>query len=1329
MVRASAANGAITDVIHTITIDPQALEYSVEGSDVVGSCPQVKAQTMDTNPIYLATGDKVQQEVDFTIGKLAFSRSYHSQSTFNGAMGYGWNWNFGWKLSLPTSGKIKIRRGGGKLMLFKDDGTGSYVRQLERQDERVIATAAGWRYTMHDRSYADFDTAGRLIALTSEAGQGVTVSYDANGYPASITGPFGRQLVIGSDSAGRITTLTGPTGRSWQYGYDGKGNLISVTYPDGSSKQYRYADSNDLHNLTGIIDEAGRQYATYAYDAQDRTVLSEHLAGKRHTVVYNSDNTVTLTEADGTVRTLTVGSAQGVFSITAVSDNSCSCGSATSFTLNPATGELVESADKMGVRNSYLYDANGRLLSQTDAVGTADARTISHSYDAAGHMLTTTDTLGYVTAYAYDPYGRQTALTDAYGNTQSWTWNGNSTLASTRSAGGIVTSYSYDALGQLTTITQADGSARHFVYDAAGRLITLTDEAGAVTQYSYDARDRLLATTYADGSSESVQYDAAGDAVTVTNRAGLITSYRYDSEHRPISMTRPDGSVQNITVDAKGNVTAQTVLEASGATALSEQMSYDANRRLTSVTHADNTGQQYSYDMLGRLLTTTDEAGRITTNQYDSLGRLISSTNPANETVHYSYDAMGRKVSVTDAAGATTLFSYDALGRVLQESSPDHGTVHYSYNADGQVVSKIDGNGVETQYGYDAMGRIHTISYPADASRNVTFSYDSAGRLVSMSDASGSTSYSYDAMSRITAANWTPNGAALTLHTGYGYDSAGRLASFTYPTGNRALYHFDHAGRLNAITTSVGTTPLSNVTYNALGEVTAQHFGNGIQEARSYDNRGRLTAISAGNVFNRAINWSPVSTISAISDSLNPAQSQSFAYDAADRLTSATGAYGSLNYGYDANSNRQSRSDATGAAAYQYGTSSNRLLQAGAVNYTLDAAGNRLADDRYSYSYGVNNRLIGVSDRAGAVIANYVHNGKGERVIKQAGGTTTYFAYDLSGNLIGEYDVSGAVILEHGYGVTGLLTSAGSGWSNARWYHNDHLGTPQVVTDNAGQAVWTVSQTPFGITTINEDPDGNGVKVSNNFRFPGQYFDAETGLNYNYFRTYDPYTGRYTQADPIGLGGGMNRFGYVGGNPVGQSDSSGLFIDAALDAGFILYDLYLLVTDNFINDCDNLSTNLAALGADVGGLFVPAATGLGLGVRATEATSTLKKIDPNKVNFSQRTVSSDVNKYTSDMSTGKWDWDRSGPLTVMERDGQLVSYDNRRLMAAQQAGLGQVPIQLVKPNDLRPSGTQTWEQSFRDRFKDKRNGWAGGVVPNTGLKDKPSVVHWLRNRR
>jgi RHS repeat-associated protein len=119
-------------------------------------------------------------------------------------------------------------------------------------------------------------------------------------------------------------------------------------------------------------------------------------------------------------------------------------------------------------------------------------------------------------------------------------------------------------------------------------------------------------------------------------------------------------------------------------------------------------------------------------------------------------------------------------------------------------------------------------------------------------------------------------------------------------------------------------------------------------------------------------------------------------------------------------------------------------------------------------------------------------------------------------------------------------TSVPEGHFTFRYIHNDHLGTPQYATDDSGQIVWSASYKPFGEATANEDPDGDGTDYSLNIRFPGQYHDAESGLHYNYFRDYDPGIGRYIESDPIGLGGGLNTFGYVGGNPLSFSDPKGL---------------------------------------------------------------------------------------------------------------------------------------------------------------------------------------------
>ncbi|MCP3670671.1 MAG: hypothetical protein GY814_09595, partial [Gammaproteobacteria bacterium] len=148
---------------------------------------------------------------------------------------------------------------------------------------------------------------------------------------------------------------------------------------------------------------------------------------------------------------------------------------------------------------------------------------------------------------------------------------------------------------------------------------------------------------------------------------------------------------------------------------------------------------------------------------------------------------------------------------------------------------------------------------------------------------------------------------------------------------------------------------------------------------------------------------------------------------------------------------------------------------------------------------------------------------------------TTYYLYDTGGQLLGEYDASGQPIKEYvhleGEPIAQMENTA------ITYLHTDHLATPRKATNEAGQAVWQWESEAFG----NALPQSSGIAV--NLRFPGQYYDEETGLYYNYFRYYDPEVGRYITSDPIGLGGGLNTYIYANANPISFYDSLGLWAE------------------------------------------------------------------------------------------------------------------------------------------------------------------------------------------
>jgi RHS repeat-associated protein len=267
-------------------------------------------------------------------------------------------------------------------------------------------------------------------------------------------------------------------------------------------------------------------------------------------------------------------------------------------------------------------------------------------------------------------------------------------------------------------------------------------------------------------------------------------------------------------------------------------------------------------------------------------------------------------------------------------------------------------------------------------------------------------------------------------------------------------------------------------------------------------------------------------------------------------LLVASATSGAIPHTRDLTGNRTSQTVDGQAGTLSYSPSSNRLTASSgtsAITYSHDNAGNLIGDGTATYTYSGRNRLTEVKQGAN-VVARYQHNGFGERVMKTLGGTagpSTLFRYDEDGHLLGEYDGSGNLIQETVWlddtPVATLMHTVPNqpiGASNPLEVYlvwADHLDTPRVITtsDAANTTVWTWDSDPFGTAQA-------AGSIAYNLRFPGQYFDAETGTHYNYFRDYDPAAGRYRQADPMGLADGPNRYAYAGSDPLVWLDDGGL---------------------------------------------------------------------------------------------------------------------------------------------------------------------------------------------
>lgn len=763
------------------------------------------------------------------------------------------------------------------------------------------------------------------------------------------------------------------------------------------------------------------------------------------------------------------------------------------------------------------------------AAGNAGNPAVTHTYDSVtGQRRTTTDSRGctVTTNYGSDRYPLSVATCLPLPPAQPFT-----------------TAFSYDPRwGVKLSETDPNQQTTTFGYDQFGRLTKVTGPLDTSSQYgsvSYQYLDlgspplqrvktlRTIRHGWPDFWWKEEYFDGLG---------------RHD---KTVSTAWPDTIETNIAFDVRGFVAAKSMPHNPGQTIQWTQFEYDALGRQSRVQHPDGTAATTDFTTPG-LVVITDE--RLKTRRkfldaYDAVKR-VEETN-GTETYHtdYAYDAAGLLRHVTNHLGHQTVLEYDLLGRKQTSLDPSMGTWTYTYDLAGNLLVQTDANGHTLTHTYDLQGRIQT-KIPSTGGQT-TFVYDettipfSKGRLTSIQgpESGALTTFSYDAMGRVVQTQRTLDGTTYTMSQTW--NAMSQVTGQTFPDGETVTYNYNSAGQLSGIPGYI-----DGISYNARGQRFTHWFPNGVTTTWYYDD-------TTGRVGSRTVVHTPTSNVlqnlsytydnngnvkTIVDNTPNGTANRTFEYDDLNRLTLASGTFGPLVnnlpsfvsgelYQYDAIGNVTSK----GGVAYTYSSPSHPSAvtdRSDGKHYDYDSNGNMTFSAGRSLTWDADNRMTSADG------TTYVYDHAGRRVKKiTAGGQITRYPFP-------GYEIQpGGVVMKY-IDVTAKMSTG-----ERFFYHNDHLGGTNVVTDmntqQTGLRRQLIEYDPWGVISRSE---GNADLTR---RFTGQKLDLESGLMYYGGRYYDPLLGRFESPDPFvpapGNPQSLNRYAYVLNNPAGFVDPSGHF--------------------------------------------------------------------------------------------------------------------------------------------------------------------------------------------
>ncbi len=746
----------------------------------------------------------------------------------------------------------------------------------------------------------------------------------------------------------------------------------------------------------------------------------------------------------------------------------------------------------------FSYSARnslGRMTQDTStytkADGAVDLRTTSYQYAPNEiDVVTITDPLGVqVSSNWFNAHHQVLTNYNALNEMTVWTYNDRQQIDGVHYPSGLITTNYYNGWNQLVAtidLAVSNGNTIYYrtnAYSYAKDLVALhTDERGLTTAYYYDDLQRL--TTEVDPRGTNSYFYDKLDLVKTVDRMGHIHSFGYNRLRQKIAETNALGVVTTYGYCLCGSPTYVT--NAVG-TALQQitQFIYDFQGRKTFVLYPDNSSVTYRYDSLGRIINVFDSFGHGVGQFYNNQGIFVAANNYYGQLQAVAYDILDRPTSVTDANGVKVSNTYDNLGRLLSRGYPDGGVERFGYTTNiAGVTSYTNQLGTNVvNYAYDPLGRRTNEVYPGIATNS--FAYDGAGSLTSLTDGSGqATRWTYDLFGRVYSKADT-RGAILFSYayyptdwllkrvdasnrsTTYSYDAAGNLTRIVYPSRTNS-YAYDALNRLTGMVDTIGGNEYAcNYTYVPGGFLQSED-GPWANDTVTYTwNNGLSSGLSLAQPDG---SW----------------WTQSYGYDAANRLQTLVAPAGTFTYTYQGAGNWViNLALPNGAVVANAFDSVGRLTgtwlknSRGAV-LNSHAYNNNVANQRLKQTRGDGSYVNYSYDNIGELNTAFGYENTGAARLHEKFG----YAYDAAGNL--HYRANNALIqtftvnnLNQLDNVTraGTLTVAGTTGSaasevtvngSAASRYNDYTFALAGFTVNNGDNAYTViARDAFGRADTN----------------------------------------------------------------------------------------------------------------------------------------------------------------------------------------------------------------------------------------------------------------------